>query len=473
MSKFANFVQCTLVTAITAGATSIEVQAETPFNLPPDPSGQTAFLTLSDNINNPTAFEIIGYTGVIVIDSSSLELTGVTRAQEGTQARSWAEGAFARQDITAGQMGLLEQPFDGVWICSSDTTVRRLTTEGEQVWTNDDHTDEVIRVAVDGSGNSYSLSLAPSGNFKKIDMDGNTVWSENVSTDSGQINRHHVKAGKDGNIYVSNSSSIVKFGPDGTQLWEYVHGFTAGAREFDVDRDGNVFVIEDTLNGQLARVYPDGTLAWQITLTNNKAIALAVSSGINVWISGIDAVFRHDYDGNEISSTPEVGTPNRLQALDDGSVVISKGNSGFRKLDKSGIELWNENNGGSELSAVDASGDVYGPAFVAGRHVKVSGEDGSLVWDKELESLAAINQIAAAEASLGDLIFATGFEFSRRAVRWDDLADKPESITELLFEGRSEPATPPPGKAVVFLDSLDGAFKVKFSTGTVQTIATP
>ncbi len=87
------------------GDTTISVfKTPAPFNDPPEPiGGHPVKLTLVDNLATPTKFEIISYTGRSS-NGSLWDLTGVTRALEGTTAQSWADEDFAYMAITAGMM---------------------------------------------------------------------------------------------------------------------------------------------------------------------------------------------------------------------------------------------------------------------------------------------------------------------------------------------------------------------------------
>lgn len=481
MSKFANFVQCSLAAAITVGATSVEVEAEAPYSLPPDPAGEVAYITLMDSLNGPTAVEIISYTGRTTIDATTVELTGVTRGAQGTTARAWPAATFARQDITEAQLDLLELPSIGLWAGSNDNQVARFTVNGELMWTSGVHVYPIVFMDVDADGNSYSVSFSvasvgATGDIfiKKIDSSGSLVWE--ITESSDVTYKGGLRYGRDGHLYLATGTEVVKYDLDGNEVWRYAHGLTGGTRDFDVDRDGNVFLTND--GGDMIRIYPDGSLAWTVTLTGTApGIAVGVSSGFHVWIATVDEIYRYDYNGDTIGSPyAEPSVPSEFNALDDGSVIVSRGGEGWLKLDKDAAEVWDQGfaapnpNGGSGRAVVDANGDVYGGSGT-GETIKVDGGDGSVIWRSDLFPLDPTNTYAAYAAGLGDPIFQDGFEKTVRAVRWDDLANKPQTVDQLVFEETPEPQTPPSGKAIMFLDSADGDLKIKFDDGTVTTIA--
>jgi hypothetical protein len=91
-----NFVQCTLVTPVTASSTELVLVAPTaPYKYPPTDGG---VLTLVDSVGRPSFVEFIRYTSRI-----GNVLYGVTRGIEGTTARAWSGATFAYQSLTAGE----------------------------------------------------------------------------------------------------------------------------------------------------------------------------------------------------------------------------------------------------------------------------------------------------------------------------------------------------------------------------------
>lgn len=108
MFKFDNNVLSSLASAVSIGATSISVAAESGINKPPpDPNGGTGVLTLVDDLANPQKMEIIYYTGRT--GTGPYTLTGVSRGQEGTSDQSWNAGDYVFQDVTVGSanMGIM------------------------------------------------------------------------------------------------------------------------------------------------------------------------------------------------------------------------------------------------------------------------------------------------------------------------------------------------------------------------------
>lgn len=92
----ANLVQTTLSVPLAIDGTIITLTAAVaPYNLPPADGG---IIILADSLSRPAYAEIIIYTS-----RSGLNLTGLTRASEGTTARVWPVGTYCYQSLTAAQ----------------------------------------------------------------------------------------------------------------------------------------------------------------------------------------------------------------------------------------------------------------------------------------------------------------------------------------------------------------------------------
>ena len=95
--SFVNNIKSVLNAGINATANSIQVvKAVAPLQDPPT-AGK---LTLIDNLNTPTAIEIINYTGR-TDNTTYWTLTGVTRGKESSTAASFNSGASVIQAFTA------------------------------------------------------------------------------------------------------------------------------------------------------------------------------------------------------------------------------------------------------------------------------------------------------------------------------------------------------------------------------------
>lgn len=85
-----------LAAPIVSGDTSLTFSLATGVeNDPVNPDGGTSFLTLVDNLNNPTKLEIVAY-GTLGAGT----ISNMTRGQQGTTAVDWSSGSFIYQGLT-------------------------------------------------------------------------------------------------------------------------------------------------------------------------------------------------------------------------------------------------------------------------------------------------------------------------------------------------------------------------------------
>lgn len=89
-----NFVQCSLVTPVTAAATQLILNPPVaPYDYPPLTAGT---VVIADSVARPSFYEVISYTHRI-----DNVLYGVTRGKEGTTARNWTGTTWVYQALTA------------------------------------------------------------------------------------------------------------------------------------------------------------------------------------------------------------------------------------------------------------------------------------------------------------------------------------------------------------------------------------
>ncbi len=112
MSKFANFSKSELVFRLGVGQHEVGVFSQPPFNLPADPGGEIARVTIVDDLRRPTDMEVITYTGTQEYDDFTA-LTGVQRGQDGTDELEWPAGAAVVQDLPAALLNTLAPRSDG------------------------------------------------------------------------------------------------------------------------------------------------------------------------------------------------------------------------------------------------------------------------------------------------------------------------------------------------------------------------
>ncbi len=129
----ANNVKTTINQDVSAGDTSIVLNAaSSPHNNPPSPSA-SALMTLMDHIAQPNKIEIISYTSVTDNGDGTYTISGVTKGLEGTSDQSWNSGDYAMQSLTADFINKISQPANiyGIrWNKSADEWTRLYSAEG-------------------------------------------------------------------------------------------------------------------------------------------------------------------------------------------------------------------------------------------------------------------------------------------------------------------------------------------------------
>lgn len=462
--RFQNFVVGHVAESVSTLQQSIIFSTSAPYQDPPDPDGDVARLVISDSRDNPTRFEIIGYTG-IGVKGGQPALVGVTRGLEGTAIQSWPSGSILRQDITAEQMAILELqeqvPF--VYAAGRDTAVRKFSPAGNQVWVNSAHDDDVLAMDVhpDGTVRSYSLD----GTIRKIDRNGQTQWThEAAGPSTTNLPSNVLAVGYSGKTYYATAASgntLACIDQNGNQEWSVT--LPGAPSAIAVDQSDNVFVVS---NSGLQRYLPDGTLAWSKTDFEGAALDVSAPGNGLVFVSDVDHVYALNGSGRVVSSFTEGSVPLRISANHQGQVLVFRGPSEVALYDASGTEVWSDsvglNNNRLSLSSLGIA------AVGVGNDVRVY----DTATGDVLQTIAgAIGRVLSCKINpLSPAFFATkvngGFAWSRvdkATVAGDEAVD-----SVLISEGQL-PATPPAFAAWLYVE--DGNLRVKFDDGTVRTIA--
>jgi hypothetical protein len=287
--------------------------------------------------------------------------------------------------------------FGGTTLTSAggaDIYVAKLDPNGNVLWARSAGgagTDWAMRVAADGSGNVYLTSqyavngatfgsttlAAATGNggnslaLSKLDSNGNWLWSERLSSNTGQLEGLTVDAG--GNAYVTgviygspDQSFLGKYGPNaGPALWTdtslgtngnqntgwglttYQEPVTGATAVYDVGNGGNVQKVDAS----------SGAVIWSEALgapnySNVIGRAAAVDASGNLYVAG-EFWGTCDFDpgsgtANLTGTTGQYGIYNSFLAKFDSAGNFLSGRSFF------GVNI----NASSGL-ALDSSGNMY------------------------------------------------------------------------------------------------------------------
>ena len=178
---------------------------------------------------------------------------------------------------------------------SNDNTVRKIDSNGNQIWSFTGHTDAVRGVAVDSNGNVYSASN--DSTVRKLDSNGNQIWSFTGHTNSVKS----VALDSNGNVYsASRDNTVRKIDSNGNQIWSFT-GHTDRVLGVAVDSNGNVYSA--SRDNTVRKIDSSGNQVWSFTGHTNSVRGVAVDSNGNVYSASDDNTVRKiDSNGNQIWS---------------------------------------------------------------------------------------------------------------------------------------------------------------------------
>ena len=211
---------------------------------------------------------------------------------------------------------------EGFFFTNSDSGVVNATTLGGS------DIDAITDITVDASGNiivcGYSKSLAVNavvtydGFIAKFDADHNLLWQKYTKYSTGSDYIYAVKCSADGTIvavghtgsYNSGEMFIAKFGADGSTVWHYNFGHSAGFEAgYDVttDSSNNIYVVGETTSTGVtygdydvfvAKFSSVGAITWQRDIGGTgteHANGLAVDAFGNVFIGVTSTSYNASY----------------------------------------------------------------------------------------------------------------------------------------------------------------------------------
>jgi len=255
-------------------------------------------------------------------------------------------------------------------------------------------------VEIDSVGNIYVAGTEGYGNsvrgfLVKLDHEGNKVWHRTISGQSGGILINAMDIDSLDNVFVVGRTSgsvngqpylggsdalLIKFDPDGNELWTRVFG-TTGAE-----------IAESVAAGSSGQVYVGirGRGAYGLTApTNHNDIFLTrfSASGMPEWTRTFRSAADDGLARIAVDSTDSVFLTGTVAALIDrpGNEHLGSNDPYLAKFDQDGVEQWIRMFGG--VSAEESYGltlDSIGHAYVTGSwgssfNAKFD-SDGALLW---------------------------------------------------------------------------------------------
>lgn len=411
--------------AVSGTATAVEdyeILSENPFTIPA--------------LSTDATFEIAIHEDTLVEDEwLTLEMTSAVRAEIDPAANQhrvtladW-HGTVAMVELMLPQQGMsrpgLTVDASGsifiagtTWVSNEkrlDVLVKKLDYRGVEQWTttfagpqegsgNSADEEYATGVEIGSAGNIYVAGTEGYGNsvrgfLVKLDHEGNKVWHRTISGQSGGILINamdtdsldnvlvvgRTSGGVNGQPYLGGSDALlIKFDPDGNELWTRVFGTTGPeiAESVAVGSSGQVYVgirgrgaygLTAPTNHNdifLTRFSASGTPEWTRTFRSpaDDGIArIAVDSTDNIFLTGTVAALIDRPENEHLGSNDPY----------------------LAKFDKDGVEQWIRMFGDDEVIGAEGSYglvlDPMGNAYLTGNWNSSSfnakfDADGDLLW---------------------------------------------------------------------------------------------
>lgn len=178
----------------------------------------------------------------------------------------------------------------------------------------------IVDIAVDGQGFVYTAS--DDGRVKKIDPDGNEVWSYDVSSQIGP-DPSALAIGEYGNVIAgTDTGDIINIVSDGTEFTKQVVATGSPVTEIVIARDGSIYAGGQ--GGELVKFDSALNRIWKDTVTHGSEVtALAIDDAGNLLSTDGSGIFaKSDVDGIEPIVVQNVSTGAVVEIVyEDGATV--------------------------------------------------------------------------------------------------------------------------------------------------------
>ncbi len=314
--------------------------------------------------------------------------------------------------------------------------------------------DKATAIALDGSGNiyvtGYRTDFSTGKDFAtiKYSADGNQLWVAYYNSGGAMDFANDITVDIAGNVYVAgipyqlagpDVCAIIKYDPNGSQLWAVCNSEPGGDR-IALDAAGNIY----TTHSGISKYDPNGNLLWSVPDHNiipDSATLLALDNSGNACVAGkCDsnyATIKYDTNGSRLwmaiynGTGNSLDTPHALAVDGTGNVYVTGESPGDGtgldyatiKYDPNGNQLWvarydcNDlgmpgDNYGRDVT-VDNLGNVY---VTGGESVHPDGyatvkydSNGNQLWVAKYNNMAnSYNSVLKITLDSNGNIYATG-----------------------------------------------------------------
>ncbi len=192
----------------------------------------------------------------------------------------------------------------------------------------------IIDLAVDQFENIYIASRSMYGKIMKLSTKGEIVWEKDLS-ESQTVAMRTVAVDSDNNVYAGgltwgdlfqNKSGdmdafIVKFSPDGNQLWGKQWGSSSKLVQAEttgivVDSNDNIYVLTTSIGEieVLSKYTNNGDKVWGVNKTDTLYSAIAIDYENNLYLGGKgsknDRIHKYNSNGEQVWTSNDKGSAN-------------------------------------------------------------------------------------------------------------------------------------------------------------------
>jgi streptogramin lyase len=296
----------------------------------------------------------------------------------------WAASSNNVTDVAGGDDNATVQTdvAQYIYATSYDNTVRKIDSNGTEVWSFTGFTDDVYSIAVEPNGDYvYAGSHDIGTTLRKIDSAGNEVWSFTGFTDDV----YSIAVVDNGSaIYaVSADSTLRKIDSNGTEVWSFTE-FSVPVEGVSVEPDGSHVYAAG--GGTVRKIDLTGTEVWSFTGFGADVTSVAVvDDGSVVYAGSEDTTLRKiDSTGSEVWSYSILGgyDVTSVAVEPDGSHVYAGRSDGYiTKFDSTGTDIWFA--GASDITlgvAVADDGSSVYQTVLSNSWLKKYDSSGNEVW---------------------------------------------------------------------------------------------
>jgi hypothetical protein len=226
-------------------------------------SSKTLLLTI--NIGSQYSFGV-------ALDGTNIY--GVSdKGTSGTSLRKWNSSGTGLWGATRGgetsYRVTITPGGSNVHICGDrtafdNTSIMKLNSSGAISWRRDS-INSSSDIAVDTSGNVYSVGGSAGSNVKKYNSSGTLQWAATTSY------AYAVKVDSSGNVYVGGNS-FRKYNSTGGTIWNITSGFNA-ILSLDLDSNNNIYIAGIHPSNVEVRCFDtNGNLLWTKTNSGGNTI---------------------------------------------------------------------------------------------------------------------------------------------------------------------------------------------------------